>query len=488
MAAAPGTCRAAAVLVAPLLAMVTTGCYVMRSSRGGAESEFTPPRPVDPADVAVPDGYRVEVVAGGLTFPTGIAFDAAGVPHVVESGYSYGEVWTTPRLLRFDGDRWTVLAQGDRNGPWTGVAFHDGAFYVAEGGALEGGRLLRIERDGRTRVLVDGLPSFGDHHTNGPAIGPDGWVYVGQGTATNSGVVGEDNFRFGWAKRRPDFHDVPGEDVVLAGENFTTDDPLRGGRATTGAFLPFGTPSTPGQVIRGQVKCSGGLLRVRADGSGAPELVAWGFRNPFGLAFGPDGALYVTDNGYDDRGSRPAWGTPDLLWRVRPGAWYGWPDWSGHLPLSADALRPPGKDAAKPLLVQTSERRPPTPVASFPVHCSADGLDFSRSPRFGHVGQAFVALLGDETPATGKLLGPTGFRVVRVDVESGVVEDFAVNRGRRNGPASLVGGGGLERPVAVRFDPSGTALWVVDFGVLTHDAEGATPREGTGVLWRIVRE
>jgi hypothetical protein len=75
-----------------------------------------------------------------------------------------------------------------------------------------------------------------------------------------------------------------------------------------------------------------------------------------------------------------------------------------------------------------------------------------------------------------------------VDVESGVVEDFAVNRGRRNGPASLVGGGGLERPVAVRFDPTGTALWVVDFGVLTHDAEGATPREGTGVLWRIVRE
>jgi hypothetical protein len=44
----------------------------------------------------------------------------------------------------------------------------------------------------------------------------------------------------------------------------------------------------------------------------------------------------------------------------------------------------------------------------------------------------------------------------------------------------------MERPVAVRFDPAGTALYVVDFGVMTI---GGSPRPqlGTGVLWRITR-
>ena len=46
---------------------------------------------------------------------------------------------------------------------------------------------------------------------------------------------------------------------------------------------------------------------------GAPQLVTWGFRNPFGFSFAPDGRLYVTDNGYDVRGSRPVFGAGDLL-------------------------------------------------------------------------------------------------------------------------------------------------------------------------------
>jgi hypothetical protein len=81
------------------------------------------------------------------------------------------------------------------NGPWTGGAYRDGAFFVAEGGQLAGGRILRITPEGRT-TLVSGLPSFGDHHTNGAAAGPDGWIYFGQGTAMNSGIVGVDNYRF----------------------------------------------------------------------------------------------------------------------------------------------------------------------------------------------------------------------------------------------------------------------------------------------------
>src|SRR5687768_11880079 len=158
-----------------LSAAALAGCYGVRPSAGGGQTAFKPPRVANAADVAVPAGYRVELVASGLTFPTGVAFDDAGRPHVVESGYSYGEVFTVPRLLRIEADgRKTVIATGRNNGPWNGVTFSGGAFFVAEGGQLEGGRILRIAPSGETRAIVEGLPSVGDHHTNGPVAGPDG--------------------------------------------------------------------------------------------------------------------------------------------------------------------------------------------------------------------------------------------------------------------------------------------------------------------------
>lgn len=478
----------AALLV--VCATALSSCYVMRPSSGAGQTTRPTPRKLQASAIKVPEGYTVQLVASGLTFPVGTAVDDGGRLHVVESGYSYGEDFTEPRLLRVEADgSTTVVASGGRGGPWTGVVHHGGKFYVADGNVLEGGRLLSISADGRIEALVSDLPSFGDHHTNGPAVGPDGWIYFAQGTATNSGVVGEDNHKFGWLKRKPDFHDVPGQDITLSGENFETPDflnPGAGRTVRTGAFLPFGTPSQPGQVIRGQVKCSGAVLRVRPEG-GEPELVAWGFRNPFGLAFAADGSLFVTENGFDDRGSRPAWGTPDFLWRVERGLWYGWPDFCGGEPLDDPAFRPPGKAAPKRLLA-TLPNQPPRPVAKFPVHSSADGFEFSRSAAFGHVGEAFVAIFGDEAPTTGKMLAPVGGKVVRVDVTDGTITDFAVNNAPQQGPGTKVGVAGLERPVSVRFDRSGEALYIVDFGVLRHDARGAHPERGTGAIWRIRRE
>jgi glucose/arabinose dehydrogenase len=130
---------------------------------------------------------------------------------------------------------------------------------------------------------------------------------------------------------------------------------------------------------------------------------------------------------------------------------------------------------------------PPRPAAVLDVHAAAGGLDFSRSDAFGHVGEAFVALFGDMAPGVGKVMAPVGFKVVRVDPRTGVIEEFATNRAGR-GPASKLGVAGLERPVACRFSPEGTALYVVDFGVLTSDEDGHRPRLGTGVLWRITRD
>ncbi|TAJ99864.1 MAG: glucose dehydrogenase, partial [Candidatus Manganitrophaceae bacterium] len=278
-------------------------------------------------------------------------------------------------------------------------------------------------------------------------------------------------------------------DVTVQGENYLTQDPRLPDRKTfvlTGAFSPFGVPTRKGQVISGKIPCSGAILKIPLDG-GKPELVAWGFRNPFGLAFSPDGGLYVTENSYDDRGSRPVHGTGDPLWKVTPGAWYGWPDFHGKEPLDlGDHHVPPGKERPKRLLA-AHPNDPPEPVALLGVHSSSNGFDFSRNRQFGYEGQAFIAQFGDQAPVVGKVLSPVGFKVVRVDVATGVIHDFAVNRGKTNGPASRIGGGGLERPVAARFDPTGTALYVVDFGVMTMDRKGSDPRKGTGILWRITR-
>jgi glucose/arabinose dehydrogenase len=139
-------------------------------------------------------------------------------------------------------------------------------------------------------------------------------------------------------------------------------------------------------------------------------------------------------------------------------------------------------------LIDPYPNPPPKPAALFGCHSSSDGLDVSRSPYFGFVGEAFVAQFGDQAPVTGKVFGPVGFQIVRVDSATGVIEEFAVNRGKSNGPASFLKTGGLERPVAVRFSPDGSELFVVDFGVLTMDKDRARPIENTGVVWKIAKE
>jgi hypothetical protein len=469
---------------------ILSGCYSVRKSGGGGQIGSIPPRTINTADIALPPGYRITAVASGLTFPSAATVDNKGQLYVVEAGYAKGEVFGLPRLLRVNADGTTnIIATGPNNGPWTSILWYEGAFYVSEGGALEGGRILRISPQGEMKMLTDGLPGFGDYHT-GALIIKDRYIYFGQGSATNSGIVGADNESSGWLKRKPAFHDIPCNDITLAGVNYTSENVLPGeakSTAVTGAFLPFGTPSTPGQVVRGQVPCTGAVLRIPLEG-GKPELVAWGLRNPLGLSLAPDGRIYTTETGYDVRGSRPVWGAGDVLWEVKQGAWYGFPDLSGGMPIAGlEDFKTPGKGRVKAVL-QKLPAATPRPVAILGVHASASGLDFSTNAGFGHVGEAFIAAFGDRAPKAGKVLSPVGFKVVRVNVQSGIIEDFAVNKGRRNGPASRYRKGGLERPVSVRFDPGGRAMYMVDFGIMKITEAGPQPQPGTGVIWKITKE
>jgi hypothetical protein len=64
---------------------------------------------------------------------------------------------------------------------------------------------------------------------------------------------------------------------------------------------------------------------------------------------------------------------------------------------------------------------------------------------------------------TARLTTPAGFKVVRVDMQSERVVNFAVNK--ITGPASKLPHAGFERPAHCEFGPDGT-LYVVDWGEL----------------------
>lgn len=464
-------------------------CANLDNSRGGGQINYKPgERQVDPADVMVPDGYKVEVVAQGFTFPTAVAENDEGELFAIESGYAYGEIFLPPRLYRIEEDgSTTLIVEGAKNGPWTGMTYQNGNFYIAEGGQMEGGKILRVSAEGDVDTLVENLPSLGDHHTNGPVI-KGGYIYFGQGTATNSAVVGPDNAAFGWLYRKPEFHDIPCKDIVLKGINYTSANPLTDApkdSVTTGAYVAFGETTRQGQVIKGEVPCNGAIMRIPLEG-GEPELVAWGLRNPYGMAFSPSGELFITENSYDVRGSRPVWGTGDVLWKIEEGTWYGWPDHNaGH---EISHMEVPDKGAPQ-LLLEEYPNSPPHPVAELGVHSSSNGMDIPAGNVFGFEGEVFIAQFGDMAPNVGKVMRPVGFKVVRVNPQNGVVENFAINKGRGNGPATYLKTKGLERPVSVHFSENGDTLYIVDFGILTvSEKEGAKPRERTGVIWKVIKE
>jgi glucose/arabinose dehydrogenase len=445
------------------------------------------PRRYRPEHILVPEGYTAELVAKNFNEPVHCCFDDQGNCYVIECGH---KIEAKPRVLKVDVDtgEWEVFFDlpDDRwsvTGAVTGACWHDGHLYL-----MNTDTLSRITPDKRLEDLVTDLPGKGDHQSNYPVVGPDGKIYFGQGTHTNTAVVGADNYAYEWLRHFPQEHDVPGQDVVLTGQNYEMPNVLGtpGTTVRTGAYVAFGTETTPGQVIKGDVRCNGSVLRCNPDGSGL-ELVAWGLRNPYGIAFTPDGRLFATEHGIDERNNRHIIADPEDFYEITEGAWYGWPDFASGIRLDDPHWGPPGYGRGRePVLAEHPDPNPPKPFAQFAQHSGPNGVDFCRDEAFGFHGDAFVALFGDLTPVTARLTTPSGFKVVRVDMQTRDVVDFAVNK--INGPASRLPHAGFERPSHCQFGPDGS-LYVIDFGEVSIAPEkgGIRVWENTGALWRIRR-
>ncbi len=455
-------------------AMALSNINLALRSIGLGPSAPAAAQPFSAADLRAPAGYRVELVASGLNFPSAIAIGPDGAVYVAEAGYAYGNLHTPAQVLRLQADgRLLPVAQGF-NGPLAGIAVLGNNLYASHKGTI-----TRIDLGTGSRTdIVTGLPSQGDHFNENIVAGPDGKLYFTQGTVTNSGVVGLDNYIFGWLQVTPQVHDVPCRDLTLNGVNFTSANPLTAvvtDTVTTGPYLPFGTPAANGRVVRGETKCSGAVLRINPDGSGL-EVFADGFRNPYGLAFHPDGRLFATENGPDERGSRPVIG-PDSLYEVHQGGWYGWPDFYAGLPVSDPARKAHSGDPAQPVLVNPPALAAP-PQADLGLHSVSNGFDFSRAAAFGPLGQAYIAQFGDLTPVTAAgVVQQSGQMVVAV-APGGQVQPFLT---AANGPD----GEPVFRPTDARFSLDGTTLYVVHFGQVKAVAGGIVPVPGSGALIRV---
>lgn len=200
--------------------------------------------------------------------------------YIAELGFAYGGVHPMPRILKVDSDgSMSVLVDRGLNSPISDIECHDGKIFVSHHSMVS----LVDAKTGMTKDIVVAIPN-GDHHNDEIEIGPDGRVYLSIGTVTNSGVVGLANIKkFGWPKLNPGGHEVPGKDVTLTGQNLETPNllsPETNDTATTGAFVPFGNAIKDGQVVKGNVKCSGCIISFKPDGTDL-KLVAWGLRNPY---------------------------------------------------------------------------------------------------------------------------------------------------------------------------------------------------------------
>jgi putative membrane-bound dehydrogenase-like protein len=176
-----------------------------------------------------------------------------------------------------------ILVEGDRGRAERAIDFADGPMDGAQGLLWEGDSLyvtgdggLRRYRDADGDGRADGpselicpLRTGGEHNAHAIRRGPDGWLYVLCGNA--------------------------------AGVNRTY------------ARLPTSPVKDP---------VGGCVLRFTPDLKSS-EVVADGFRNPYDMAFAPDGELFTFDSDEEACLSLP-WYAPTRFYHVLEGGHYGW--------------------------------------------------------------------------------------------------------------------------------------------------------------------
>ena len=470
--------------------------------------------------IRLEEGYEIEKVAQGLTYPTSVAWDDQGNMYVAEAGGTFlDEEGASARILRVEANGQTIEVinlDGKIYPAISGMTWYNGAFYITHREMDLSGAVSKITMDGQITQLIGGIiDSKSDHQPNDIRI-RDGKVYVCVGIGGNSGYMDENMIPF--VLKAPDGHPTPAKDIVLTGINIQLPDFREGkkGYVLTGAFVPFGTETTPGQVIKGHNKAGGTILVFDPENAEATvRPLAWGFRNIIGIAWNSQGELFSAVNGYDNAPGRPINDMHDGTYRVREGEWYGWPDFAANFDPVTDAkFKPTASTVAPPYIygdrlarelhfvidhVASGLKQPDKSLilGLHEVNSSPSKPDVAPASWGDYADHLFVPEFGDmewiTNPTRDK---PAGCRIAVLKT-SGTGEHTirAFVQNVQVGPGSTQGklGEGIERPYDVKFGPDG-AMYIVDFGSLRvnlHNiAKGKFPvqfDQETGMVWRVTK-
>jgi glucose/arabinose dehydrogenase len=301
----------ALVLLLTLVTLVGVGCWYR-----GYLTGLLPSAAADVGDISLPPGFHVSVYASDVPNARQMAVAPNGVVFV--GSRSAGTVYA---VVDRDGDHRAdqvhVVASGLTQP--SGVAFRDGALYVAEISRIL--RFRGVDRDparaAAPEIVTTAYPSDGHHGWKFIAFGPDGRLYVPVGAPCN-------------------VCEPPG--------------PLH---AT--------------------------ITRVDVA-DGRPEVVARGVRNSVGFDFHPDtGELWFTDNGRDWLGDdRP----PDELNRLaRPGLHSASPTATATASVTRSTTAGvPATSSPRPR-GRSAPTSPRSACASTPAACFPSGIAAASSSR-----------------------------------------------------------------------------------------------------------
>lgn len=477
--------------------------------------------PIDRKVVEYPSGYVLKTLVRGVTAGSAIAFVNDDGPYkgsllVAETGVEND----SPRIYgwKSDGSFFNVyprqqriplaqlVQQGEIYPPIGGIIAAQGQIFVTHRDNHGRGVVSSVGFDGSVRTVIADLPAQGDYSVTDIAIHPiTGRLYFGMGSATNSGVVGIDNWD--WVTRYPDFCDSPSpiNEIKLLGYKFFTRNPnagLFGGDDNVGTapFHPFGKNSQLRIRKANNEKPTSAIYTISPSG-GDPHVWAFGIRLPRGLAFDTVGNLFATDDGMELRGTRPVKDDPDSLLKIVRDTWYGWPDFSADLsPISEQRFQEPDLisrsgypelsaliDHSSSSLANPAQYRDKLLYSVFPSQSGAAKLDFVplSGPFKDMRGSVILAMSGDRAPlsTSGRPISSIpGRKVVRVDMENRRFEEFIHNT--EGVPASKLGRNvdALERPVDVKFGPDGK-LYILDYGEMRIREGREHVSEGTGKIF-----
>ena len=247
------------------LVFVVVGFSIRESDEDASPLVAEPPTPAPPV-VTAGDKFVIEAASEPGAFALPTSFTFD------EAGDLYVGFEAGIRRVRdLDDDGFFEDVQhfGHESGWVFGLDFHEGSLYAAIDGSMV--RLTDQDGDGAAdeqTTLLTGLPRqhFGGHSNNGLIVTPEGLIYMTVGGTSDHG---------------PELEPFGGTILTI---------PITGGRA---------------------------------------ELHASGFRNPYDIAFCPDGRLYATDNGPDNIADGVDVTAPDEVNLVLPGRDYGYPNYFG---------------------------------------------------------------------------------------------------------------------------------------------------------------